>query len=78
MSFRGIFVRLRAYFVEDSTPQKTKNLNTQFNLQNVKRCKYVQITMFYCMDANKMDLTYILFYNVFIIKIIVSKVTSKV
>ena len=30
--------------------------------------------MFYCMDANKLDLTYILFYNVFIIEIIVSKI----
>ena len=28
--------------------------------------------MFYYMDANKSNLTYILFYNVFIIKVIVS------
>ena len=32
--------------------------------------------MFYYMDANKSNLTYILFYNVFIITVIVSKING--
>ena len=48
------------------------------SLHIVKQCKLSKFTLFYCMDAIKLILTYILFYNVIYYKFIISKVISKV
>ena len=49
-----------------------------FDLQNIKQCKLNIYTLFYYMDAIQSKLTYIMFYNVFIAKVIVNKLISKV
>ena len=77
MPSRGIFVRLRVSSDLNSIPKKKEIYKIVFYLHIVKHCNLFIFMLFYCMDAIQSKLTYILFYNVFIIKVIISKILSK-
>ena len=76
MPFRGIFVRLRAYFDSNSIPTEKQIWIINIHLHIIKHCNLNIYALFYCMDAIQSKLTYILFYNVFILKVIVNKFIS--
>ena len=69
-------MRLRVCSDLNSIPRKKENLEISFYLHIIKQRNLFINTLFYCTDAIESKFTYILFYNVFIIKVIVSKVTS--
>ena len=70
-------MRLRVSHDWNFIPRKNKIQIINIYLHNIKQCNLNIYTSFYYMDAIQSNLTYVLFYNVFIIKVNISNLFIK-